>query len=81
MDEETVAEATIAISDVIEDMVRDKSRKQAFTLISNVCLRLSTYPLSYLDMEERQAFLPQYRELVSKALDEFNGHLNKLEVN
>lgn len=81
MDEKTINKSAVDISNIIDAAVKDKSDDKAFQIVCNICIRLATYPLIFLDSEGRQDFTPKYLKTVEKAMQDFHKHMNQSEAN
>lgn len=81
MDNKTVSKSAVEISNIIDEAVKDKSSDEAFQIVCNMCVRLATYPLIYLDSEGRQDFSPKYLKTVEQALKDFHKYMNQSEAN
>lgn len=81
MDAKEIIKLSTEISNLLDESVADLDQEEAFQAIANACVRLSTYPLVFLDAETRQKFIPQFAESIKEALVEFDKYIRKSEVN
>lgn len=81
MDEKIINKSAVEISNIIDAAVKNKNDEKAFQIVCNICIRLATYPLIFMDSEGRQDFMPKYVETVNQALQDFHKHMNQSEAN
>jgi hypothetical protein len=75
MDKQAVDEATGKISKILDELFEKGPPDEGFDALVSVVLRMTTYPMVFLNEEGRETFIKSFGEDTIKHLHMFNRYL------
>ena len=74
---ELVSKTTLIIGELLDKLSDELEPMDAFEITSNICLRLTTYPMNFIGDDVMDEYIENFTKKSAEMMEEFIDHLSE----